>query len=399
MLIELLTDILHYAALAILLGVCVAWVVLLRGIIRSHKLTPRLNSGALCSDTPKVSVILPARNEEDYIGRCLQSLGGQDYPNYEIIAINDSSQDNTKDIILQHAKTNSRIILVDAKPKPDGWMGKNWACMEGYRRASGELLLFTDSDTSFSTDIISSAVHHLTTNNLDALTAIPRIRAQDFLTRVTLPMISVFLHTRFSALRVNDPKQKTGYFFGSFFIMPRTIYDAVGTHTAVRREIIEDGALGRMVKDMGLKLMMVSAIDRIDAVWARDGNTLWNALKRLMVPLSLQSTWLGVGILAAVSFLLFAPFPLSVYSLLYDGAPIWLLTTSSAASLMILCGAMLESRILRIGVLSALACPLGGAMIVGGFLSGLIRAGSQNSVSWRGRRYTIRNHAQAPLDI
>ena len=72
-------------------------------------------------------------------------------------------------------------------------------------------------------------------------------------TRITLPMLSTFLHTRFSALRVNDPSKKTGYFFGSFFIIKKSVYEAIGTHEGVKHEIIEDSALGKKVKEKGYK--------------------------------------------------------------------------------------------------------------------------------------------------
>jgi len=82
---------------------------------------------------PKVSIILPARNEEKFIERCLDSLLEQDYTNYEIVAINDSSKDSTGSIIKKYSEKFSKVIFVDAKPKPDEWIGKNWACFEGYK--------------------------------------------------------------------------------------------------------------------------------------------------------------------------------------------------------------------------------------------------------------------------
>ena len=364
-------------------------------------MTPRLNGSPKHPTTPKVSVILPARNEEVYIGRCLQSLSAQDYPDYEIIAVNDSSEDATSSIIKKHAAEDPRIVPVDAKAKPDGWVGKNWACMEGYGRATGDLLLFTDSDTTFAHNAISMAVGRLEADGLDVLTAVPHIRADDFWTRATLPMISMFLHTQFSPLKVNDPKKKTGYFFGCFFIMSRRIYEEIGTHYSVRQEIIEDGALGRKVKHMGYKLKMLRADDMIDAVWARDGPTLWHALKRLMVPLYLHNGKMAIGILAGVLFILFMPFPLAAYSTLFgaDLSATVLQSASLAASALAFCGAAIETRIRRINIAHALTCPLGGAVAVAGFLAGIIQAKRKDSVVWRGRRYTLKDSIQSPIDI
>ena len=111
-------------------------------MVDSFRLTPYLDKFEKKSNSnPKVSVILPARNEEEFIEKCLDSLLEQDYVNYEIVVIDDSSEDSTRKIIEKYAKKNSKIIPVFARPKPDGWMGKNWACMEGYKKATGELLL------------------------------------------------------------------------------------------------------------------------------------------------------------------------------------------------------------------------------------------------------------------
>jgi glycosyltransferase involved in cell wall biosynthesis len=117
-------------------------------MLTSFRLTPYLDKfKKIKHNNPKVSIILPARNEEEFLPKCLATLIDQDYSNYEIIVIDDSSEDLTPKIISKYAKQNSKIIPVSARPKPDGWMGKNWACMEGYQKATGELLLFTDADT------------------------------------------------------------------------------------------------------------------------------------------------------------------------------------------------------------------------------------------------------------
>ena len=129
---ELSVDIFNYLLTAILIGICGAWIFLIKSMMNSFRLTPHLDKFKNTSKTnPKVSIILPARNEEEFIGKCLDSLTKQDYENYEIIVINDSSEDNTGKIISEYAEKHANVISVSAKPKPEGWMGKNWACMEG----------------------------------------------------------------------------------------------------------------------------------------------------------------------------------------------------------------------------------------------------------------------------
>lgn len=400
---ELILDALNYSLITILIGISAVWVFLIKSMVDSVRFTPKLEDFEKKEhNNPKISIILPARNEEKFIGRCLDSLVEQDYSNYEIIVIDDSSNDSTSKIISEYAKKNSKIIPVSAQTKPEEWMGKNWACMEGYKKATGEILLFSDADTKHSKNVISLAVSHLLSFDLDALSAIPKMRAMDFWTKITLPMISVFLHTRFSALRVNDPSKKTAYFFGSFFIIKRKTYESVGMHESVKHEIIEDGALGKKVKESGHKMKIVRGDHLIDAVWARDRSTLWNALKRLMVPLYLQSKKIAIGCFFAVLFLLFMPFPILVYSVYgaFKTTSFSLLFVASIIStIMIYVGAVIEvKKLLQLKLIDALFAPIGSLVVVLGFLSGLLQA-KNSTVSWRGRKYYMKDHIQNSISV
>ena len=401
---NLILDIFHYILVAILIGVSSTWVILIKSMIMTFHESPFLDKFEKKDHVkPKVSIILPARNEEKFIDKCLVSLLNQDYDNYEIIAINDSSEDSTGDLIKKYAKKYSKIIPVDANPKPVGWVGKNWACMEGYKKATGELLLFTDADTKHANSVISLAVSHLLSLELDALTVIPRMLCLDLITKITLPMISTFLHTRFSALRVNDKSKNTGYFFGSFFIIKKTTYDSVGTHEGVRQELIEDGALGKKVKESGFKMRMVRGEHLIDAVWARDINTLWNALKRLMVPFYLQNAKLAVASSIGVLFLLFMSFPIFAYSVILFNdttSSLILVVIAGIASALVYTGAILDAtKGLDLGIKYALLAPIGGFVVAGGFFAGLIQAKSKDAVSWRGRTYSMKGQTQRSINV
>lgn len=403
---EIAVDVLHYFLASVMVCVAGTWVWLASLMRRSLAKTPRLdgfkNAGGAGA---RVSVILPARNEESYIGRCLDSLLDQDYAEYEIVVIDDSSTDRTGEIVAGYAGRDPRVVHVRAGPKPEGWMGKNWACVQGYSKATGSLLLFTDADTRHSRRAISLAVGHLDSSGLDALTASPRMLCLDFWTRVTLPVMSTFLHTRFSALRVNDQSSKTGYFFGSFFIIRRETYEAVGTHRSVKHEIIEDGVLGSRVKGSGHRVKMVRGEHVVDAVWARDASSLWNAIKRLIVPLYLQGRLVAAGIVTAVAFLLFLPFPILAYSAAhavpaYAGpGPVMLLLASLASSILVCACSIMETRHMGIGARYGAMAPLGGLVMLLGFLGGMIRAGGRASVSWRGRDYSMKDYVRTSVRV
>jgi chlorobactene glucosyltransferase len=126
-------------------------------------------------------------------------------------------------------------------------------------------------------------------NQLNALTLIPRLLAEDVWTRLTLPILWTLSYARYSPLKANNTKTRIGgYFFGSFFMISRDTYETIGTHEGVRTEIVEDVALGRKVKECGFKSKVVRGENHITAVWARNFSTLWHGLRRLMIPLYLR---------------------------------------------------------------------------------------------------------------
>jgi hypothetical protein len=224
----------------------------------------------------------------------------------------------------------------------------------------------------------------------------------DVWTKITLPVISTFLHTRFSAIRVNDPAKKTGYFFGSFFIIKKTTYDSVGTHEGVKHEIIEDGALGKKVKEGGFRMRMVRGDHLVEAVWARDWPTLWNALKRLMIPLFLQNGKIAVGIFFAVLFLLFMPYVFLVYSIPFAASSASfsaVLVSSAVSSALLFSACVIDARALQIRMIHAVCAPLGSLIVVGGFLSGLVQAKRSSAVSWRGRTYSMKDHTPDFINV
>ncbi|MCY3975514.1 MAG: glycosyltransferase [Thaumarchaeota archaeon] len=341
------------------------------------------------NNCPKVSVIVPARNEEKFISKCLQSLLDQDYNNLEVIAINDSSFDNTDTIIKKFSKINSKIIYVNAKNKPNGWIGKNWACVEGYKKSSGELILFTDADTTYHKTTISLSVSHLLSSHLDALTVIPKISCLDVWTKITLPILSIFLHTRFSSIKVNDPKQKTGYFFGSFFIIKKNIYESIGTHKNVKHEIVEDGALGRIMKESGYKIKMVRGEKFIESIWSRDITTLWNGLKRLIIPLNIQSKYYTFSIFIAMLFLLLMPNLFLIYSSMYLHASVEMiiLFIISLLTLFLIHSAILiELKTIELKSVYCICTYIGTLIILSSFLYVLLK--KEKSLSWKKREYS-----------
>jgi chlorobactene glucosyltransferase len=382
-----------------------SWIYLFIYTIKFLKQVPKLQSFKLSNiNLPKVSVILPARNEEKYIQSCLKSLIDQDYNNYEIIVINDSSTDNTGELIRNFSSINSKITLVEVNMKPVGWTGKNWACYQGYLNSRGDLFLFTDADSIHSSTSISLAVNHLVFKGLDALTAVPKILTTDFWTKITIPILWTLSLVKYSPLSANNPNSKLGYFFGSFFIITRKTYEAIGTHKSVRKEIIEDGALGKKVKEYGFKLNVVHGKDHIQAIWARDSSTLWHGLRRLMVSLLHRekiTTYLMVLGTFLILLLPLIVFPFSLSHILqqeniiiYDiNLNIILFFFVFASLLLLIITSILQSKyILLQNIRYSLYFPLGCSFVFVAFLTSILNHGNRYTVNWKNRIYNINEH-------
>lgn len=395
MIMSLALNIFTMILVSIMLGVSSTWIYLLVYIIRSFRKAPKLDT-ANSVELPKVNVIIPARNEERFISKCLTTIGNQDYQNYNIIAVDDSSTDRTTNLIKEHASQNWKILFIKTEPKPDGWVGKNWACYQGYLRSDGDLLLFTDADTNYAKNVISDAVSKIMSEGLDALTLVPRLLCLDRWTKITLPFLSTLLHSRYSPLHVNDPTHKIGYFFGSFYIIKRNVYEAIGTHSDIRDELVEDGALGSRVKKSGYKLKMFRGEHLVSAIWARNFSSLWNGLGRLIIPLYRVNRFQAIAIFLVSFFLFLSPFLILPYSafFLYNITAKILFVVSGITCILITVSGMVEARVsLKLNMLYALFAPLAAVIIAFGFLSGVIKAGRRKGVKWRDRNYVYSRYS------
>ena len=262
-------------------------------------------------DLPFVSIVVPARNEEKYIERCVMSLFDQDYPEFEIIVIDDNSTDATSKILRnildsdenkivasQDIRHNSmsntdRLQIITLKEKPKGWTGKTWASQKGFLKSKGNILLFTDADTHYSKrDTILQAVLYMQREKLDVLTGIPTSeKLTNFWSKITIPMwdfISILFGVG-SVAEVNNPKSKFAYLMGSFFLIKRQVFINVGTFESVHQEIQEDKALGILIKERGYKLRLVKLKDMVYTLWADDLVTLWHGIGRTVSPLVMNN--------------------------------------------------------------------------------------------------------------
>ncbi len=226
---------------------------------------------------PLVSVIVPARNEETKIARCIESLLKQDYPNFELVIIDDRSTDSTGKIIAEFAAKDSRIKFVQGKDAPSGWIGKCNALAHAVGYASGDFFVFTDADTYHHPNSIRDSISYAITNKIDLISFVPVQELGSPAERLIMPVLlgSFLLGDPFHT--VNDPEAKRAYAYGQYIVCRRSSYHAIGGHQSVRDEIVEDHAIGRVFKEKGYKIAVA------------DGKTLYS----VRMYTDLESLWLG----------------------------------------------------------------------------------------------------------
>ncbi|MEC7739334.1 MAG: glycosyltransferase, partial [Gemmatimonadota bacterium] len=213
---------------------------------------------------PSVGVIIPARNESENIEECLASLTKSRYPNFEIIIVDDRSEDGTAELARTVPPGNAkRLVVIDGEALPEGWLGKPWACQQGARATSAELLVFADADTTHGDRLLSRSITELQNEDADLLNVLGFQVMESFWERLVQPQIFLAVVFRHPDLErsARSSQWQDGVANGQFMLMPRTSYEAIGGHESVRDRVLEDLALAQTVKRHGRTFVIRIAMD------------------------------------------------------------------------------------------------------------------------------------------
>ena len=260
---------------------------------------------------PRVSIIVPARNEEGDIEEALGRLLQLDYDNYEVLAVDDRSTDRTGEIMEQVAaspKAHHCLRVIHVSTLPTGWMGKAHAMWNAAQQATGDWILFTDADVLFRPDVLRRALAYAESERADHVVVFPRM----IMKRPGERMMIAFFQTLFTfghrPWRVADPKTKDHMGVGAFNLLRRTTYDAVGTYRALRMEVLDDMKLGKVIKNAGFRQRNVFGEDLISIRWARGAmGVVDNLTKNFFAVLSFQ-WWRALASVFGLLFLNLGPF-------------------------------------------------------------------------------------------
>lgn len=227
-------------------------------------------------DSPLVSILVPARNEEENIEPCIRSLVKQDYENFEIIVLDDKSDDDTPLLLRRLKQEFPKIRLISGEELPEGWTGKNFACHTLSKHAKGEWLAFTDADTVHRKDSISSALHSALRVRAKLISVLPKIVMKTMPEKLFTPLIYFALMSFIPLGFINTRKfEKVVIALGPFMLINAAFYRRIGGHEAIRDEILDDFRLAQQVKAHGGKYALLDGRDKITVRFYKDLRSVW----------------------------------------------------------------------------------------------------------------------------
>jgi len=240
--------------------------------------------------SPTVSVIVPARNEEDCLGYCLESLVTQADVTFEIIVVDDRSTDRTREI----ARSFNGVRVIEADPLLEGWTGKCNAAACGSRIAQGTWLLFTDADTVHQPGSLARALYEVEQQKAALLSYSPKQEVHSLLEKAVMPVIFAELASRYRPEDVSDPASSVAAANGQYLLISREAYDAVGGHAAVAGSLLEDVELARLVKQSGRRIFFRQGGEQVRTRMYRSAPQLVEGWTKNLVLLFDNPRWLAV---------------------------------------------------------------------------------------------------------
>jgi len=230
---------------------------------------------------PLISVLIPARNEERNIEKCVRSLIRQNYPNLEIIVLDDNSKDRTFTLVKKFSQNSKNLRIIKGKKLPPGWNGKNWACFQLSQVAKGEWFLFTDADTVHRNNSVSTAFTAAQKNNSVFVTCVPGLITKTWSEKLHLPIIHFALVVLLPFKLINFSKDsRISFGVGPFMFINRDFYFSCGSYEVLKREIVDDMALAKLVKENNGKITVVDGTKFMSVRFYTNFKELWQGFSK-----------------------------------------------------------------------------------------------------------------------
>lgn len=348
---------------------------------------PRLDS-KVPEAAPFISVLIPARDEEENIATCLKSLQQQDYPNFEVVVLNDNSSDDTATIVNQIASEDKRIRFFHGEPLPEGWAGKPFACYQLAKKAGGSWLLFTDADTIHAPHMLRSVIAQALELKPSLLSGFPHQLTTSIPQKIAVPVIYFIILSLFPLWWLQRSKEpKPSLAIGQFLLFPREEYWRIGGHEIVKSKILEDIWLGIEVSRHGGKHLAVDLSSVVSCNMYRTLGTMWQGLTRCIYSVAAISTVALFGLMIVGYFFFLAPFYWLWNELFIVDATLILRAVVMSQVSIILAMRWLVDNHFKASVVSTMLHPIGLFYIILTCLYAIAQQVVGAGVCWKNRLY------------
>ena len=332
---------------------------------------------------PRVSVLFAARDEAAKLSEALASLLALDYPNYEVIAVDDRSEDATLEILNNFAQRDARLKVAYIAELPQGWLGKPHALEMAYRESAGEWLVFTDADVQFAPDLLRRALALIEQQRSDHLTLLAGLDLRGFWEPTAVGYLGVCFALGVRPWQVSNPKSKVYMGVGAFQMIRRSTYEAIGTHRRLAMEVLDDMKLGKLVKQNGFRSGVAPSENFLRIRWQEGiGNVIKGMTKNMFAgfDFNIAKTLLGATGIFVISVL-------PILGIIFARGPAQIAAGIAAAVAMAFeAQLMTEAKASRwFGVTHALGAMIVCYIIVRSMVVTLGRGG----VVWRGTFYAL----------
>jgi glycosyltransferase involved in cell wall biosynthesis len=334
-------------------------------------------------DCPRISVLFAARDEEEKLPGALATLVAVDYPNLEIMAVDDRSSDTTSRILDEFAASHPQLRVVHVRELPAGWLGKPHALQKGYEVSTGEWLVFTDADVKFRPDALRRVVALVRARGWDHLTLVGDVVRSGFWDTVVISFFVMGFQLAADLHAVSNPNSRAYVGVGAFQMLKRSAYEACGTHRRLAMEVIDDMKLGKLVKQEGFRSGVAIAEDAVSVEWHLGLENLIRGLEKNFFAAAGFSV--GMVALQIVSMLLFNVGPFLGLAL-GDG---WIRLLAGIAVLVALCFHLGGDAVMRVSPLYCLTLPIGAILFTYILLRSTVITLRQGGIYWRETFYKL----------
>jgi glycosyltransferase involved in cell wall biosynthesis len=335
------------------------------------------------SECPRISILLAARDEEEKLPAALATLMEINYPNLEVIAVDDRSQDSTGQILDEFAATHSRLRVVHVAQLPAGWLGKPHALQKAYEAATGEWLLFTDADVHFKPDVLRRAVAFAKQQDLDHLSLFCDVEMVGFWEMALITFFVAVFHLATNPRLVGNHGSPFYVGIGAFQLLKRSTYEACGTHRRLAMEVIDDMKLGKVVKRSGFHSGVVIAQDSVVVRWHDGiGNLTRGVTKNFFAAFGYNLGFVAAGI-SSLLLLNVAPF----LGIIFGHG--WIRIFAAIALVIAICFYGGTAASMRVSPLYSLTYPLGAVLLSYMLLRSAVVTLKQGGIVWRDTFYPL----------